>query len=92
MEEQMDWFNSINGMVVMKVPDIINTSVCYEWRLKTFPTQVVFKSTISEDPQQMEYKMYRFNMIQRKMVIMPSMNPPNMRLGIHTNPFYFYKQ
>jgi hypothetical protein len=27
MQEQVDWFNMIQGMVVMKVPDIIDPSV-----------------------------------------------------------------
>ena len=32
MQEQVDWFNMIQGMVVMKVPDIIDPSVCYKWK------------------------------------------------------------
>ena len=29
MEEQVDWFNSIQGIVVMEVHDFIDPSICY---------------------------------------------------------------
>ena len=36
MEHEGDWFNSIQSKVVMKVPYVIDPSVCYGGSAETF--------------------------------------------------------